>query len=204
MTDNHALYRHSLDTWQQSEIQGRGSVCVNWQQYELDELPWVETYSIDELPKDDLWNTSATEFKLWQEDLYQSWGHEKCCTKHFMAHEPQLAFDISPILAKISTPISQFVMNFMKVPPGRLIPWHCDTYGYAIKKFNVPQPHVIDIRRSIVFMNDWCFGQVAQFGRSMLCDWKAGDIYTWPHEAWHGLANFGNRDIVIMQITTYG
>lgn len=203
MNSDYSLYKQSLEHWTSTNVRLRGSVPVVWTQEDLDKLHWDETYCIDELPVDDLWNTPATKFKLWQEDLYKAWGHIKPATQHFMCFEPQLDFDLTAVLAKIGSTNGSFTLNFMKIPAGRIIPWHCDTYGYAIKKFNVPDDRITDIQRTIVFMQDWSFGQVVQFGDSVLSHWKAGDVYTWQHEAWHGLANFGSQDVVIMQITNY-
>jgi len=203
MSNDHQLYKNSLKNWKDTTVHFRGTVPVNWSDKDLNDLKWEETFCIDELPVDDLWNTSATEFKLWQEDLYRSWGHIKPATQHYMSFEPRLEFDLSNILAKIGSTNGSFTLNFMKIPAGRIIPWHCDTYGYAINKFNVPPDRITDIQRTIVFMEDWSFGQVVQFGDSVLSHWKAGELYTWQHEAWHGLANFGNKDVVIMQITNY-
>lgn len=200
MTDSHSFYKNSLVNWGQTKVFFQGRVPVTWTSQDL-ELEWQETFCIDELPLDDLWNTPATEFKLWQEELYVSWGHIKPATQHYMAFEPKLNFDILGILNLINA--KEFSLNFMKIPAGRLVPWHCDTYGYAIKKFNVPEEKISNIQRTIVFMEDWNFGQVAQFGDSVLSHWHAGDVYTWQHEAWHGLANFGSQAVVIMQITNY-
>jgi len=197
----HDLYKQSLQDWQHHDSVCCGHVVVNWTEQDLC-LDWQETHSINELPDNDLWNTPATAFKMWQEDLYQSWGHEKASTKHYMAFEPRLLFDITAILDHLQTK-NRYTLNFMKIPPGRLIPWHCDTYGYLIKKFEVSQDRIPLIQRTIVFMQDWTFGQVAQFGNTVVSHWRAGDIYTWPHEAWHGLANFGNQAIIVMQITNY-
>jgi hypothetical protein len=203
MNDDYSLYKQSLQNWTDANVRFVGTVPVVWHQKDLDQLQWNETYCIEELPVDDLWDTSATRFKLWQEDLYKVWGHIKPATQHFMCFEPQLDFDLTDILAKIGSTNGSFTLNFMKIPVGRIIPWHCDTYGYVIKKFNVPDNRITDIQRTILFMQDWSFGQVVQFGNSILSHWKAGDVYTWQHEAWHGLANFGSKDIVIMQITNY-
>lgn len=203
MNDNYQLYKKSLDEWRDTSVYFRGSVPVNWSDQDLANLAWYETHCIDELPQDDLWDTPATKFKLWQEQLYCDWGHIKPATQHYMCFEPDLEFDLSAILEKIGSTNGSYTLNFMKIPAGRLIPWHCDTYGYAIKKFNVPNDRITQIQRTIVFMQDWSFGQVVQFGDSMLSHWKAGELYTWQHEAWHGLANFGNQDVVIMQITNY-
>jgi hypothetical protein len=119
-----------------------------------------------------------------------------------MSFEPELPFDINIALSIIGCN-SPFQHSFLKLPAGRMIPWHCDTYAYFIKKYDVPEQQVTRIKRAIVCVNDWDVGQSLQVGKNMLSGWSAGDMYTWDHDAWHGAANFGNQDLIFMQITYY-
>jgi hypothetical protein len=191
-------YQDSLDKWNEYGIQFCG--CSTSLGNNLN-LIWEETFSIEEIPKNNPWNTSATSFKLWQEDLYLKWGYTKESTKHYMCFEPQVNYDLDEILKIIKCNPANVLYNFMKVPPGSVIPWHCDTYGYFIKKFDITPTDISKIKRAVVFIEDWHFGQLIQFGKDILHSWKQGDIYSWDHEAWHGAANFGNQDLIIMQVT---
>ena len=47
----------------------------------------------------------------------------------------------------------------------------------------------------------WMFGQVIQVGGQVITNWNVGDTYTWQGDVWHGAANFGFDDLVVMQIT---
>ena len=202
MPHNFSLYKQSLVDWKNSTGRSIGSVPITWTIDDLT-LEWIETFSIGEIPEDDNWKTVATEFKLWQEDRYREWGHLKEATKHYMAFEPKLEFDITEIITQIGCSAKEYGYNFLKLPAGRMIPWHCDTYAYCVKKYSVADEEIIRIKRAVIFMQDWSVGQIIQVGKSMLSDWKAGDMYTWDHEAWHGAANFGTEDLIIMQVTYY-
>jgi hypothetical protein len=201
MNPNFQQYKQSLNDWKNYQLKSLGSIDVNFKNQDP-RVNWIETYSIGEIPLDDNWKTSATEFKLWQEDKYQEWGHIKEATQHYMSFEPELPFDINIALSIIGCN-SPFQHSFLKLPAGRMIPWHCDTYAYFIKKYDVPEQQVTRIKRAIVCVNDWDVGQSLQVGKNMLSGWSAGDMYTWDHDAWHGAANFGNQDLIFMQITYY-
>lgn len=191
-------YQESFNNWKTYKINFCGNTKVLNRNLNLN---WVETFSIEEIPKNDSWNTNATSFKLWQEDLYIKWGYQKESTKHYMCFEPKLDFKLDEIFQIIKTDSNKSLYNFMKIPPGSLIPWHCDTYGYFVKKFDISSEDIPKIKRAIVFIDEWQFGQSIQFGKDILHNWKRGDIYTWDHEAWHGAANYGNQDLIVMQVT---
>lgn len=193
-------YQHSLDNWKNYKANNYGK---SKSLIEISKLDWEETFCIDEIPKDDSWNTAATNFKLWQEDLYLKWGHRKESTRHYMCFEPKINFNINEIIKTINIDTDKFLYNFMKIPVGSVIPWHCDTYGYFVKKFNVAPENISNVKRAIIFVDDWSFGQVIQIGKEMLSDWKQGDIFSWNHDAWHGASNFGNQDLIVMQVTYY-
>jgi hypothetical protein len=120
-----------------------------------------------------------------------------------MAFDPVINFSARPIFKEIGCNKTFHSFNFMRIPAGMIIPWHCDTYAYFVKKFNIPPEEITQVKRAIVFMEDWSFGQTAQFGRSVCCHWEAGDVYSWDHAAWHGVSNFGSKPITVMQVTYY-
>ena len=200
MSKSFELYKDSLINWQDYGMQYHGRVDRTWSHLNF---KWVQTFCIEEVDTEDQWDSTATKFKLWQEELYKSWGHQKQSTEHYMAFDPAIEFDPAPILKKINCNDTLHNFNFMRIPAGMIIPWHCDTYSYFINKFSISQDKITQINRAIVFMEDWSFGQTAQFGRSVCSQWCAGDIYSWDHAAWHGVANFGNNPITVMQITYY-
>jgi hypothetical protein len=200
MTDTFAIYKESFADWQNYGIMYHGNVKRTWKELNFN---WIKTYSIEEVDPTDAWNTPASRFKLWQEELYKSWGHRKESTEHYMAFDPVIDFDPLPVFKEIGCVDTFHNFNFMRIPSGMIIPWHCDTYVYFVNKFNIPVEETVYVKRAMVFMEDWSFGQTTQFGRVTLAHWKAGDVYSWDHAAWHGVANFGNKPITVMQVTYY-
>lgn len=200
MTEDFALYKQSLEQWMDYGVMYHGRVDPVWTKLDL---VWTKTYCIEEFDCNDTWDNPASKFKLWQEELYKSWGHTKESTVHYMAFDPEINFSTRQIYKEIGCTNNPHSFNFMQIPAGSIIPWHCDTYAYFVNKYHVKPEDITRVRRAIVFMEDWTFGQTAQFGRSTLSHWEAGDVYSWDHAAWHGVANFGNQPITVMQVTYY-
>jgi hypothetical protein len=200
MTKEFELYKLSLENWRDYGVMYHGRVEPTWGELKFD---WIKTYCIEEFDVNDTWDSPASRFKLWQEELYKSWGHSKESTEHYMAFDPVIDFSARPIFKEIGCNKTFHSFNFMRIPAGMIIPWHCDTYAYFVKKFDIAPEEITRVKRAIVFMEDWSFGQTAQFGRSALCHWEAGDVYSWDHAAWHGVANFGSKPITVMQVTYY-
>ncbi|CAB4128516.1 hypothetical protein UFOVP112_35 [uncultured Caudovirales phage] len=196
MSDKFSLYKRSLTNWQDYSAQYVGYVEPTWQ--ELD-LLWEQTFCIEEIPAGDNWGNFSSNFHLWLEERFLEWGNIKEATEHYMSFNPHLNFDPTAIFNTINC--KQYIYNFIKIPPGRLIPWHCDTYAYFVKRFDLDADIVPTVKRAVVCMTDWSFGQTIQIGDSVLSHWQAGDIYSWDHEAWHGAANFGNEPLTLMQVT---
>lgn len=198
MPDNFSTYKKSLDNWRNYSAIHLGKVEPTWTELNL---PWEQTFCIEEIPKNDNWGTVSSDFHMWLESKFIEWGNIKEATEHNMSFNPQLDFDAMPIFKQIKC--TQFLYNFIQIPAGRIIPWHCDTYAYFVKRFNVAPEQLHNLKRAIVCMTDWTFGQSLQIGTSVLSHWQAGDIYAWDHEAWHGAANFGNEALTFMQVTYY-
>lgn len=193
MSNAFPVHNTSLQQWQEYSAIALGHVEPTWSTLDL---PWTQTFCIEEIPKDDNWGTTSTDLHMWLEEKFVEWNNIKEATEHYMSVSPKLNFDISNIINMLDC--QEYLCNFMQIPNGRLIPWHCDTYGHFVKTFSAEAEN---LSRVIVFMEDWTFGQTVQLGNSVLSHWRAGDIYSWDNEAWHGAANFGNTPFTIMQIT---
>ena len=193
MSNNFDLYKQSLVQWRDYSAIYIGTVEPTWDKLDI---PWQQTFCIEEIPTNDNWGTTSTVLHMWLEEKFVEWNNIKEATEHQMSISPKLDFDISSIINILQC--QEHLCNFMQIPNGRLIPWHCDTYGHFVKTFNAAAQN---LSRAIVFMENWTFGQTVQLGNSVLSHWKAGDIYSWDNEAWHGAANFGNQPFTIMQIT---
>ena len=175
------------------------SVPVTWSVEDLLPFKWLETYQTHEVPKDDKWNTHATDLKLQLEDLYAEWKVPKEPTLHYMCLAPELSPGLQQAYNTFDTKRKHY--NFLKITPGHLSFWHFDSYATFVKEHNVG-PEVQDrIQRSAIMMTNWSFGQVLQIGGTVYSGWNAGDVFTWHGSTWHGAANFGIEDFTVMQVT---
>jgi hypothetical protein len=86
--------------------------------------------------------------------------------------------------------------------PGNVWPMHFDNYhalrpdADACSAWNDP-----GVRRLLIALEDWYFGQVITFGTSVWTGWRAGDIAYFDWLVPHGSANIGNRIRSSMVIT---
>jgi hypothetical protein len=179
-------------------VVSKGFITPLWDK-EYEDFYWIETFMTDEIPKNNIWNTSATITKLKLEDYYKKIKISKECTKHYMSLTPDLSLQLSSILKNFDK--NKLHYNFLKLTPGHNLIWHYDSYSTFIRHNNVIESQIKNISRTIVMMEDWTFGQVLQVGNSIETHWNKGDTYTWIGDQWHGVANFGFSDFVVMQVT---
>jgi len=85
--------------------------------------------------------------------------------------------------------------SLYKMQPGRIIPEHQDTYATYKKIFNN------NIRRYVVFLEDWQSGHYLEIKNDAIINWKAGDWVSWEYDTPHLAANLGSTDRYTMQIT---
>jgi hypothetical protein len=165
----------------------------------IENFDWQETYMIDEVPKDDIWNNFATEKKLKLENHYIDLNMPKECSKHYMAFNPVLDKDLTqhldPFLDKL------YHYNFLKLTPGYNLWWHYDSYSTFVKHNNITEGQAENINRTIVMLTPWAHGQVLQIGDKTIANWNVGDTFSWSAYTWHGVGNFGFTDFIVMQIT---
>ena len=90
-----------------------------------------------------------------------------------------------------SDPESVLIRLLVKMP-GHGQPWHADEVG---KYFRV-MPHIKETaeykrKRWWFSVADWSDGHVFQISRTVLSNWKAGDVYEIPDGIGHASSNFG-------------
>lgn len=93
--------------------------------------------------------------------------------------------------------------------PGEVTAWHTDIFAPAqefLPDFvkNVPDEQIgqdLGIRRIIVALEDWRWGQSMMFGTSVWHQWQAGDIVYWNYGMPHCAANAGYEPRVFVSIT---
>lgn len=162
-------------------------------------FPWQETYMIDEVPKDDVWDNFATTNKLTLEKRYRNLNMPKECSKHYMALCPDINDELKSYLDPYKNTVHHY--NFLKLTPGYNLWWHYDSYSTFVHYNNISEQQAENINRSIVMLTPWEPGQVLQVDSNTHTNWNVGDAYTWSAYTWHGVGNFSFTDFVVMQIT---
>lgn len=170
-----------------------------WNESDIKDFVWEETLMTNEVPKNDIWDISATNKKLFLERFYQEKKIEGICTKHYMCFKPSLSKNFDHILDHFKN--YKFSYNFLKLTPGHNIVGHYDSYSTFIKRHSIKDEDVPNINRTAIFLDNWDFGQTLQIGNSVAYGWNKGTAYTWIGDAWHGASNFGFSDLTVMQVT---
>lgn len=176
----------------------KDNIPVTWNN-EWTEFNWKETLMTAEIPKDDIWDTPATRKKLELEKLYVQLEISPECTKHYMSIRPPLTDGLQAVLDRYKTVDHNY--NFLKLTAGHNVIRHYDSYATFIKFNQIPESSYNNIKRTIIMMTDWSFGQVLQVEDTIETHWKIGDTFTWRGDVWHGVGNFGFDDVVCMQVT---
>lgn len=86
-----------------------------------------------------------------------------------------------------------------KIKPGHVLPFHSDHYVRYKQIFGIESAD--DIKRIIVFLEDWYRGQLLEIEDEVVANWKAGDWVMWTGESIHMAANLGHNDRYTLQIT---
>jgi hypothetical protein len=92
-----------------------------------------------------------------------------------------------------------FAWAFYKLLPGKWLPPHVDHFENYTKHYNIKDK--TKIKRSIVFLEDWRPGHVFCLENRIILNWRAGDYYTWRHDASHWGGNFGDEARYTLQLT---
>ena len=100
---------------------------------------------------------------------------------------------------KITLPIEtdkDYMWWFIKMNPGNYMPMHRDPHVSESDKSNC--------RRYWMPLQDYQPGHIFIYNKTFLCDYKAGDLWTYddPNEI-HGAANIGYSPRLTFQFTTY-
>jgi len=166
---------------------------------DFSEYHWQETYMIDEIPQNDVWNNFATEKKIALEKQYKQNNMPKVCSKHYMALNPNINNEFETYLAPYKDKI--YHCNFLKLTPGYNLWWHYDSYSTFVHYNNITEEQAENIHRTIVMLTPWAPGQVLQVADNTNTKWNVGDTYQWNAYTWHGVGNFSFTDFIVMQIT---
>lgn len=90
--------------------------------------------------------------------------------------------------------------SYYRIMPGTILPTHQDLYLKYIELFQL-QGKEKNIRRAVVFMEDWQPGHYAEYLDTPLSQYKAGATVVWEYDAPHMAANVGSTPRYTLQIT---
>lgn len=90
--------------------------------------------------------------------------------------------------------------SYYRMGPGTILPTHGDLYLKYIQLFNLWDQQE-NIRRAIVFLEDWQSGHYFEAMDTPLTEWKAGQVVEWDYDTPHMAANLGVSPRYTLQIT---
>jgi len=90
--------------------------------------------------------------------------------------------------------------SYYRMNTGTVLPTHGDLYLKYIKVFNL-QGQEENIRRAVVFLNDWEPGHYAEYCNEPFVNWSAGSTVEWNYNTPHMAANLGLTPRYTLQIT---
>ena len=90
--------------------------------------------------------------------------------------------------------------SYYRMPTGTVLPTHGDLYVKYIELFKLQgQEH--NIRRAVVFLEDWQPGHYAEYMDQAYINWRAGSVIEWTYDTPHLAANLGLTPRYTLQIT---
>lgn len=90
-------------------------------------------------------------------------------------------------------------VTFLKMATCDITPYHSDTYKFYKKIHKLKDS--TNIRRVIIFLEDWKPGHIFEIENTPITQWKAGDFVTWKNDVLHMAANLGTETRYTAQIT---
>jgi hypothetical protein len=90
--------------------------------------------------------------------------------------------------------------SYYRMPTGTCLPTHGDLYKKYIELYNL-QGQEQNIRRAIVFLEDWKSGHYFEAMEVATVGWSAGTVMEWTYDTPHMAANMGLEPRYTLQIT---
>jgi hypothetical protein len=90
--------------------------------------------------------------------------------------------------------------SYYRMNTGTVLPTHGDLYLKYIDLFNLHGQEQ-NIRRAVVFLEDWKPGHYAEYMDEPFVNWQAGTVIEWPYDTPHMAANIGLDPRYTLQIT---
>ena len=140
----------------------------------------------------------------WMKKDNNQYGYTKENTSYQQTEYINKEVELENLAQQLKLNNYYFILN--KLPPGRFLPWHFDTY-HRLRQTPLTLGEIKDlkkknnIRRYIVFLEDWHWGHFLQIGNDVVANWHAGDMYTWDPFRFHLAVNAGIKYRYTLTIT---
>jgi len=92
-------------------------------------------------------------------------------------------------IKKLKADPDSILMRFIVKMPGHGIAWHLDDAGSYKKKF--PNADISKLKRLWFPVQDWKDGHAFQISKTVITNWKAGQVHQIPFGLGHASSNFG-------------
>ncbi len=90
--------------------------------------------------------------------------------------------------------------SYYRMNTGTVLPTHSDTFVKYISLYDLHE-RKNQIRRAIIFLEDWQPGHYAEYMYQPFVNWSAGAVVEWTYDAPHMAANLGITPRYTLQIT---
>jgi hypothetical protein len=90
--------------------------------------------------------------------------------------------------------------SYYRMNTGTVLPTHSDLYAKYIQLNNL-QGLEHNIRRAVIFLEDWDSGHYAEYMGQPCINWTAGQVMEWSYDTPHMAANIGLTPRYTLQIT---
>ena len=90
--------------------------------------------------------------------------------------------------------------SYYRMGPGTILPNHSDLYLKYVDLFDL-QGREQNIRRAVIFLEDWASGHYFEYSGNPLLQWSAGQVVEWDYDEPHMAANIGETPRYTLQIT---
>lgn len=95
--------------------------------------------------------------------------------------------------------LSYIKLSVQKMLPGMILPYHTDKYGFYLSQHK--EYSITNVKRIIVFLEDWKPGHISEVNDQSHTNWRAGDWISWQGSTKHMAANIGYNNRYTLQIT---
>lgn len=89
--------------------------------------------------------------------------------------------------------------SFYRMGPGKILPYHSDTYLKYIEHYKITDKS--KIHRAIIFLEDWMPGHVFEVDGHPVYNYTKGTYVLWQNSTPHLAANIGPHNRYTLQIT---